>query len=1159
MTSLPLSQPGGVTQVCDLSSGLLALAGGRALEPGERTGYQALLGAAQLPPGLPLDCSVQETAGQALPQTDLTRGLLQSLAAPAPPSLPQLTAALRPGPVLLALLARLPTLAAYRVAWMEVQQGGAMVLPPLRQEQVAHLAKELALATSLLALPLYGPVAPEQVAALTSLALGALLAALGVALSSTSVYPDTSVPLVGDALALMDTVAGMVKTSTRLGAAVEANLGMASCYLLVQGLQPLLASCPPFSPPLALLTERLLMGLGLLLADLSPEEQVMDKGATLAPLGEFSGRQRCSLVLERGPLPRLVLHLAHLSFCQARASLQGEAALVPDILVPGSGGQEEEEPILGVWMQGLLAPGPITLGQGVSEDGSVGGQEVGVVEASPASTSCLALSSSLLAFLSSGLSSPSTFLHDYFLASLSPELVSSLASLITVASLSPMPSSLPAWPSFSLSLSTLAHALVAAPLPPPLTTVLLEKLGLAPESPGPWPLAAPRRALAVLAQILLTRQASEAASPLAVTSQYVAIWERAVASMAAAATSVTPQEDTSVASLHLLLLLFHSLQLMQKKTVLVAVSRALTTSCCGAPVPTPSHTCLHLARLALLLDYLVRHLYEPPASLLPLIRANLFSLGSLHTSPSAPILPELEGEDSTPYFLLLPPPPGLQGPEVPRLDGLALSFLLSTPEMVDYPALHAALLSCIQPALTSEAGRPALYCFLALWRLLQALPPPAPLLRSLLALATRAREEEDRAPPPDYGLTLHTLVLAPKAAHRNFGAWVRDCLVKQGLETGEAEALVQGVATRVASSRSEVALMRAFLQGLEARGEATLQAADLALLDCMMARIHLSLERVLSNGALPSPTSSPGPEDWEEGDTPELALQAAHTLVPAVARLLATLGRMARAQVLDSFLGSCEKQVEPATRASLLHSISLAGTRCPATASLALPVTAHLPPALRCALEDWAAAPLTAFPPASAWRSGSDASPPPGDEGHLSATLAAHSSFLAVSNGGAVPPPALKHALFSATRFACDLLLWCPDSSPLQQRLVSALFPLLLDCTTEHLADLVTLSLERLVGTGETEEFLASVHQLVLQHAYPILTSRAAAQPSLASLQVPQELLRFTKLKLFTSNMAYNRPNVSSLAYLSYLSLFWSYLTSMPAVKTRRICQIRMI
>ena len=125
--------------------------------------------------------------------------------------------------------------------------------------------------------------------------------------------------------------------------------------------------------------------------------------------------------------------------------------------------------------------------------------------------------------------------------------------------------------------------------------------------------------------------------------------------------------------------------------------------------------------------------------------------------------------------------------------------------------------------------------------------------------------------------------------------------------------------------------------------------------------------------------------------------------------------------------------------------------------------------------------------------------------------MAAHASQLA---GPPLPAPALKHALFSAARFACDLLVWCPDSGPLQQRLVTALFPLLLDCTTENLADLVTLSLERRVGTGETEQFLSSVYGLVLEHGYPILCSRAATQPHHASGSIPQEILRYLDLML---------------------------------------------
>ena len=535
------------------------------------------------------------------------------------------------------------------------------------------------------------------------------------------------------------------------------------------------------------------------------------------------------------------------------------------------------------------------------------------------------------------------------------------------------------------------------------------------------------------------------------------------------------------------------LNIKSTKQVLVAVSRALTITCVEAPKRPEGHYCLHLARLALLQDYLVRHLYEPPASLLPLIRSNLFSRSTLCSPASSPITPELDSGDpsSAPFFLILAPPPGLQGPEVPRLDGLALSFLLSTPEHVDYPGLHSSLLSSIYPLLTSGAGKPALYCFLAVWRLVQALPPPAPLLRQLVAEASLPHGEEGQG-SPEFGLALQTLVLGPKATHRTFANWVRDCLTKQGVPVEEGEALVNGLATRVTSCRAEVALMLSYLSNLERGGEGGLKAAHLALLDCMMARIHVSIDRQLGTA-----TST--------GDSPETGMELAHSLVPAVARLVTQLAAMARAQVMETYSTSLEgDKLEPTTRASLLHCLCLAGTRCSATASLALPLTAHLPPSLRKCLEEWSASSLASFPPASAWRSTESS----GDSSTMPATLAAHTTFLS-SHADSIPPSALKHCLFSATRFACDLLLWCPDNSPQQRRLVAALFPLLLDATTENIADLATLSLERVVGTGETAEFLAAIQQLVLQHSYPILVARTIAEPSILSPHIPQEILRY--------------------------------------------------
>ena len=786
----------------DLSSGILVLAGSEVLAPAARARHQATLTTSVLPSAMaPATGEEGVGGGQGLPQTDLTQGLLASLSSSSTPTLQAMVAATRPAPQLLALLAKLPQLSALVKGWEGVMGSSpapsSLSLPVLPPDLLPSLAAELRLASRLLTLPVFAPLALDQVSRVTSLAMAGLMGVLA------TINTNDNADMVTDCLSMLDTVAGLVKTSTRLGAAASMNLTMVTSWVLVQGLlsPPPSATTTTMTTGLALLTERLVTCLSSLLADLSPEEVGGGGQAVVSLKGEYTGEERCKLVLAPDLLP-LLLHLASLAFNQARAGLVGEQEVPPLPLLAPPREEGEEEPLLGAWMTAILAPEPLTAPFNIQ--GSVG--EAGEADVhgdmEGTSTSCLALSTSLLTFLSSSISSNCPFLRPFALSSITTQFITTLASLTTSASTAPLPTSLPAWPRFSLALSSLTNALVASPIPFALPSLLLEKLLLSPTSLAPWHLAAPRRCLAVLAQVLLTRQAGEEAHSTTITTQYVTIWERVVTAMATAATSAKPQDDATVTLLHLLLLLFHSLQLMQKKSVLVAVTRALAETCKAAPRDPPPHFCLHLARLALLEDYLVRHLYEPPSSLLPLIRANLFSLSSLCSAPSSPITPELDdpGTSPNPYFLLLAPPPGLQGPEVPRLDGLALSFLLSTPDQVNYPGLHASLLTALHPLTTSSAGPSALYCFLSVWRLVQALPPPAPLLRHLVTVSSTATEDVVM----EYGTILSTLSMAPKAGHRNYSAWLRDSLTKQGVGAPEAEALVTAVATRVNSCSTEV-------------------------------------------------------------------------------------------------------------------------------------------------------------------------------------------------------------------------------------------------------------------------------------------------------------------------------------------------------------------
>lgn len=93
------------------------------------------------------------------------------------------------------------------------------------------------------------------------------------------------------------------------------------------------------------------------------------------------------------------------------------------------------------------------------------------------------------------------------------------------------------------------------------------------------------------------------------------------------ATFDVENEDLNVEHAQLLLFLFHSLNLMQKKSVLLITASGVircadVISSINASSPARDTQLLHLARLLLLLEYLVKHLYDAPSYLLEQVRSS---------------------------------------------------------------------------------------------------------------------------------------------------------------------------------------------------------------------------------------------------------------------------------------------------------------------------------------------------------------------------------------------------------------------------------------------------------------------------------------------------------------------------------------------------------
>lgn len=66
----------------------------------------------------------------------------------------------------------------------------------------------------------------------------------------------------------------------------------------------------------------------------------------------------------------------------------------------------------------------------------------------------------------------------------------------------------------------------------------------------------------------------------------------------------------------LVLFLFHSLNLMQKKSVLLVTGSGAVRCSEAVKAPMKDSQLLHLSRLLLLLEYMMKHLYDAPPTLL---------------------------------------------------------------------------------------------------------------------------------------------------------------------------------------------------------------------------------------------------------------------------------------------------------------------------------------------------------------------------------------------------------------------------------------------------------------------------------------------------------------------------------------------------------------
>lgn len=360
---------------------------------------------------------------------------------------------------------------------------------------------------------------------------------------------------------------------------------------------------------------------------------------------------------------------------------------------------------------------------------------------------------------------------------------------------------------FSSSIGKYMHNLISnSLLSESLQSLLLQNLGVSPwaNDTNTWPLEVYSRILAVLVQILLLKPSQEKEAAC------LSVWHRLVNTLVESVcgnnnvSQFDEYDDLNIEHAQILLFLFHSLNLMQKKSILLLVAGGVIRCAEVCRLVTPEKPLrdaqlILLSRLLLFLEYLMKHLYSPPEILLEQVSYNLFSIFSIDSEEKSAGLLNYKMKMSMFYrkdleekyrklstvhdgITIKPKLYSLTAIDPTKLnefklDGLAWNFILCTPDKVKYPMLIDSLISIMNITDMSTAKVPhhsqfaTYYCFSLAWKLLLGLPPSTSHVENLISL-------EDKQ------VNLHTLLwstrcLKPITSGVHAHNLIVDCLIRQ--------------------------------------------------------------------------------------------------------------------------------------------------------------------------------------------------------------------------------------------------------------------------------------------------------------------------------------------------------------------------------------------
>uniref|UniRef100_A0A182YND8 Uncharacterized protein n=1 Tax=Anopheles stephensi TaxID=30069 RepID=A0A182YND8_ANOST len=572
------------------------------------------------------------------------------------------------------------------------------------------------------------------------------------------------------------------------------------------------------------------------------EEYSSIESAGFDILGQYTSIQRVVRVLNSATLQQLLTFLATVSYRKActlrrintKNTNDGEPMSYSDSTTyfndtfscseESEPEEEDSDSYLGLWFKETLSPDmneEMTESQEQENKDDKGRHGTNLVPAKDEPHEYLNLASLIFNFFDVSLGGSHIYLSRYVKTGLSEQQMVLLANILrdldrdSARGDTDIPGCMQwqnAMVKFSGAVGRYLHNLISnSLLNESLQSALLLHLGVSPwtQDANIWPLQVYSRTLAVLVQILLLKPSQEKEAAC------LSVWHRLVNTIVEGicSTQTVPNEseieDLNVEHAQLLLFLFHSLNLMQKKSILLLTAGGVIrcSEVCRSVTPDKplrDHQIMLLSRLLLFLEYLMKHLYNPPNVLLEQVRWNLFSVFTLDSEQKLADLVnyktkmmsfcrkdiedkhrKLANEFSVggvkPKFYSLTTVESKVQQEF-KLDGLAWNFILCTPDKLKYPWLIDALIDILGITDMCLARIPfqtlcaVHYCFSLSWKLLLGLPPSTQHVEALM---------QEKSP------NLHSLLWSIRCLHpiTHSHYLIVNSLVKQGMYTQSAEAM----------------------------------------------------------------------------------------------------------------------------------------------------------------------------------------------------------------------------------------------------------------------------------------------------------------------------------------------------------------------------------